>query len=135
MKMIPHPLFISLVVCYLIVPWTLSSQSNIAYHQDHNVGVSDLLDLIKTEFVKQNHRIALLEIQNKNQDEDIDMLKVDNSKIHDKLDLVNGKTIYEVLSNDDAEPSNSNYDSTSDILIKKQFQQRASRLIPTSLLL
>ena len=75
-KMISHNLFstiISVSIYYLMIPLTLSSQSSTALQAAQ--GTSDLLDLIKTEFRKQNHRIALLETQNRNQDEDIGLLR------------------------------------------------------------
>ncbi len=64
-------------------------------HQDHKVGgISDLLYLIKAEFDKQIHRITLLEVQNRNQDEDISLLKIDNSQIHDRIDLKNDEVVH-----------------------------------------
>ena len=122
--------FILSVIYYLIVPSTLSSQSSIE-HQDHDGGLSDILDLIKAEFGKQNHRIALLEVHNRNQDEDIDLLKMDNSKIHNQIDLINVEPL-----NEFDELSYENDDNISDVPnIKKNLQKRASRLIPISLLL
>jgi len=121
--------FILSVIYYLIVPSTLSSQSSIE-HQDHDGGLSDLLDLIKTEFGRQNHRIALLEVHNRNQDEDIDLLKVDNLKIHHQIDRNKGEPLNEV-----DELSYENDVKDSDDPIKKKYQKRASRLIPISLLL
>ena len=63
--------YTSLMVYYLLIPLTLSSQLSIA-NQGHNIEVSELLDFIKLEFGKQNHRIELLEVHNRNQDEEID---------------------------------------------------------------
>ena len=122
------------MVYYLLIPLTLSSQLSIA-NQGHNIEVSELLDFIKLEFGKQNHRIALLENQNRNQDEDIDQLKVDNLKIHHQIDLISGESSNKIISNNDDELSNSNHENAFDVPAKKQHQKRASRLIPISLLL
>jgi len=107
-------------------------------HQDLEVGgIPDLLDLIKTEFDKQNDRIALLEVQNRNQDKDINLLKIDNSKIHDRIDSMSdevehqnndaGSSFYNNATNENVIPSAYN--------LKRQNQKRAARLIPLTLLL
>ena len=136
--MISHNLFstiISVSIYYLMIPLTLSSQSSTALQAAQ--GTSDLLDLIKTEFRKQNHRIALLETQNRNQDEDIGLLKIDNLKIHDQIDLINVEALNEIISNNDTESSAYTNDDNSvkAPTSKKQYQKRAARLFPVKLLL
>jgi len=112
-------------------------------HQDHKVGeIPDLLDLIKNEFDKQNNRITLLEVQNKNQDDDINLLKIDNSQIHGRIDSMNDEVIHQ-QDNDDAGPSHSNNaaDGTDDNDVipftqncKQKDRKRAARLLPLQLL-
>jgi len=135
--------FISLVVYHLSTPLIIpTQQSSIALkHQDLKVeGIPDLLDLIKIEFGRQNHRITLLEVQNKNQDEDINLLKIDNSQIHGRIDSMNDKVIHQ---KNDAGLSHSNNaaDGTDDTDVipftqnwKRKDQKRGARLLPLQLL-
>lgn len=110
-------------------------------HQDHKVeGTSDLLaDLMKTEFEKQKHRIALLEVQNRNQDEGIELLKMDNAQLHDQIDAMNDAKSNEVFPDNNAERSCNNDDDAVHGKIpsdkKKYPAKRAYRLIPPTLLL
>ena len=121
---------ISLFICYLMS--TMPSESSIVLQDHRNTeGTSGLLELIKIEFEKQNHRIELLEHQNRNQDEDIGQLKLDTLNIHDQIDLIKDGE----QSNEDEPASNLNYDNDGDVPLKKQYQKRAFRLIPPTLLL
>ena len=146
-KMISHAFFstfISLVIYHLSTPLILPFQqsSTALKHQDHKAGeIPDLLDLIKTEFDKQNHRITLLEVQNKNQDEDINLLKIDNSQIHGRIDSMNDEVIHQ--QDNDAGPSHSNNASDgaddTDVIpftqnCKRKDQKRGARLLPLQLL-
>ena len=116
----------------------MSSQSSIDAHQGQIAEgtAAGLLDFIKTEFEKQNHRIKHLELKNINQDEDIDQLKRDNSKIHDRIDLINEdyEQLNEVISTiyDDKLSYTNDYASNI-ITAKKQNQKRPARLLPLSL--
>jgi len=131
--------FISLIIYHLMTPFTLSSQSSIDAHQGQNAEgtASGLLDFIKTEFEKQNHRIKHLELTNINQDEDIDLLKRENSKIHDRIDLINEdyEQLNEVISTiyDDKLSYTNDYASNIITAKKKKDQKRPARLLPLSL--
>lgn len=123
-----------------MAPFTLSSLSSIDAHQGQiaeGTAATGLLDFIKTEFEKQNHRINHLELKNINQDEDIDMLKRENSKIHDRIDLINEdyKQLNEFISTVcDDKLSHTNDYAANAPTPKKQYQQkRPARLLPLSL--
>ena len=117
----------------------MSSQSSIDAHQGQIAEgtAAGLLDFIKTEFEKQNHRIKHLELKNINQDEGIDLLKRENSKIHDRIDLINED--YEQLNEakstiyDDKLSHTNDYAANVPTAIKKQYQKRPARLLPLSL--
>ncbi len=126
-------------IIYLLISLTFQSQSSFAQQNKKEGTVADdLFSLIKTEFEKQNDRIALLELQNRNQDGEIGFLKTDNLQIHNQIDLINGKKLNQDSPNSNIEPLH-NYDgntnSDSPLINPKDHEKRAARLLPLSLLL
>lgn len=95
---------------FLILLAFLSKPTFALQLQNNEVG-ANFLALIKTEFDKQNDRITLLELQNRNQDGEIGLLKKDNLKIQnqigsmdcaqsDRVVIPNSKILQQENSND-----------------------------------
>jgi len=88
-KMVPHrcSLFSAHIPLrnYLLIVLAFLSNPTFALQLHNNEVGTDILALIKTEFEKQNDRITHLELQNRNQDGEIGLLKKDNLNIYNRI--------------------------------------------------